>query len=186
MKKNRSTRSAFFTRRILIGVFLLIVSGVLALLAFGVPSNSHKLTFDAAKRSGAGAPLFKGPREPLQGTFHNQTVASYRGPHHDLRPVHPVHTGLLRRMLMIPPALASRPDIPEPVQPKAPNDTPNRGITQTSLGRLTSAPTPTGLTFPGVGVGLAGFIPGSNPPDTNGRVGAKQYVQWNKIGRAHV
>ncbi|HEX3620122.1 MAG TPA: hypothetical protein VHU16_07100, partial [Candidatus Udaeobacter sp.] len=87
-------------------------------------------------------------------------------------------------MPMIPPALAPHPDIPEPVQPKAPNDTPTRGFTQTSLGRLASAPTPTGLIFPGVGVGLAGFIPGSNPPDTNGRVGAKQYVQWNNTSFA--
>jgi len=34
------------------------------------------------------------------------------------------------------------------------------------------------------GGGLAGFIPGSNPPDTNGRVGAKQYVQWNNTSFA--
>ena len=185
MKKNCSTRSAFFNRRVLIGVFLLIVSGILALLAFGVRLNSQQLaSVSAHKRGGAGAPIFKAPREPLQGTFHDQTVASYRGPRHDLRPVQPVHTGLLRRMPMIPPALAPHPDIPEPVQPKAPNDTPTRGFTQTSLGRLESAPTPTGLVFPGVGVGLAGFIPGSNPPDTNGRVGAKQYVQWNNTSFA--
>jgi hypothetical protein len=85
---------------------------------------------------------------------------------------------------MIPPALATRPDIPEPVRPKLPTDTPTRGFTQTSLGRVLSAPSPTGLSFDGVGVGLAGFIPGSNPPDTNGRVGAKQYVQWNNTSFA--
>ena len=33
-------------------------------------------------------------------------------------------------------------------------------------------------------MGLAGFVPSSNPPDTNGRVGAKQYVQWNNTSFA--
>ena len=47
-----------------------------------------------------------------------------------------------------------------------------------------SAPTPTGLNFDGVGVGLAGFSPSSNPPDVNGRVGATQYVQWNNTSFA--
>jgi len=40
------------------------------------------------------------------------------------------------------------------------------------------------VSFDGVGVGLAGFVPSSNPPDTNGRVGAKQYVQWNNTSFA--
>ena len=34
------------------------------------------------------------------------------------------------------------------------------------------------------GWGLRGFVPSSNPPDTNGRVGAKQYVQWNNTSFA--
>src|SRR4029079_11669179 len=50
---------------------------------------------------------------------------------------------------------------------------------QTQAGAVVSAPSPTGLNFDGVGVGLSGFIVGSNPPDVNGRVGATQYVQWN-------
>jgi len=85
---------------------------------------------------------------------------------------------------MIPPALARRPDIPEPVRPNPPTDTPRGGFTQTFLGRVLSAPTPTGVSWDGVGVGLAGFVPSSNPPDTNGRVGAKQYVQWNNTSFA--
>ncbi len=36
----------------------------------------------------------------------------------------------------------------------------------------------TGLNFDGVGVGLPGFSVTSAPPDTNGAVGATQYVQW--------
>jgi hypothetical protein len=39
------------------------------------------------------------------------------------------------------------------------------------------APTP-GLNFAGVGNGDYGFTPNAAPPDTNGVVGATQYVQW--------
>jgi hypothetical protein len=185
MKKNRSTRSAFFNRRILVGVLLVIVSGILALLAFGVRLDSQKLaSLTKLKRGGAGAPIFKGPREPLEGALRDQTVASYRGPRHDLRPVQPVHTRPLRQLPVIPPALARKPDIPEPVRPKPPTDTPRGGFTQTFLGRALSAPSPTGVSWDGVGVGLGTFTPSSNPPDTNGRVGAKQYVQWNNTSFA--
>ena len=185
MKKKSSTRSAFFNRRILIGVLLVLVSGILALLAFGVRLDSQKLaSLSAHKRGGAGAPFFKAPREALRGTSRNESVASYRGPRSNLRPVEPVHTRPLRQLPMIPPALARRPDIPEPVRPSPPTDTPRGGFTQTFLGRVLSAPTPTGVSWDGVGVGLAGFVPSSNPPDTNGRVGAKQYVQWNNTSFA--
>src|ERR1043166_1056040 len=185
MKKNCSTRSAFFNRRILVGISLIILSSILALLAFGVRLDSQKLAFlSANKRGSAGGPLFKAPREPLQGAFHDQTVANYRGPRYNPRAVRAVHTRALRQMPMIPPALAPHPDLPEPMRPNPPTDSATGGFTQTRVGRALSAPTPTGLVFDGVGVGLAGFIPGSNPPDTNGRVGAKQYVQWNNTSFA--
>lgn len=35
-----------------------------------------------------------------------------------------------------------------------------------------------GLNFEGIGNGQFGFIPNAAPPDTNGAVGATQYVQW--------
>jgi len=35
-----------------------------------------------------------------------------------------------------------------------------------------------GLSFPGIGNGDYGFSPNAAPPDTNGAVGATQYVQW--------
>ena len=38
--------------------------------------------------------------------------------------------------------------------------------------------TTAGLNFDGIGIGLGGFSPNSAPPDTNGAVGATQYVQW--------
>src|SRR4030095_8942538 len=184
MKKNCSTRSAFFNRRILIGVFLLIVSGILALLAFGVRFDSQRLaSISKPKRGGAGVPLSKIPGEPLQG-IQDQTPANYKGPSSDQRPVKPVYTRPLRDLPKIPPSLAIRREVREPQRPKAPTDKPTGGFVQALLGPVVSAPTPTGLNFDGVGVGLAGFVPSSNPPDTNGRVGAKQYVQWNNTSFA--
>src|SRR5262252_8189850 len=38
--------------------------------------------------------------------------------------------------------------------------------------------TTSGLSFAGVGNGDYGFTPNAAPPDTNGTVGATQYVQW--------
>ena len=184
MKKKCSTRSAFFNRRILIGVFLLIVSGILALLAFGVRFDSQKLaSLSKPKRGGAGVPISKIPGEPLQG-IHDQTVANYKGPQNDRRSVRPVYTGPLRDLPKIPPALAVRREVREPARPKPPTDNSTVGFVQTLLGPVVSAPTATTLSFDGVGVGLAGFVPSSNPPDTNGRVGAKQYVQWNNTSFA--
>src|SRR5204862_2799444 len=68
----------------------------------------------------------------------------------------------------------------EPIPPKPPTQSGGlRGPQQTTAGAVISAPSPTGLSFDGVGVGLAGFSPSGNPPDVNGRVGSTQYVQWN-------
>ena len=41
-----------------------------------------------------------------------------------------------------------------------------------------SVATASGLNFAGVGNGDYGFAPNAAPPDTNGAVGATQYVQW--------
>ena len=49
-------------------------------------------------------------------------------------------------------------------------------VAQTSANVLV-ATTP-GLNFAGVGDGDYGFVPNAAPPDTNGSVGATQYVQW--------
>ena len=184
MKKNCSTRSAFFNRRIFIGVFLIIASGILALLAFGVRLNSQKLaSVSKPQRGAAGVPLSKIHGEPLQG-IHDQTRANYRGPRPDRRAVRPVHTRPLRDLPKISPALAVRREVREPARPKPPTDKPIGGFVQTLLGRALSAPSPAGLNIDGVGVGLGAFNPSSNPPDTNGRVGAKQYVQWNNTSLA--
>lgn len=49
-------------------------------------------------------------------------------------------------------------------------------VVQTSTSSFVA--TTTGLNFVGVGNGAYGFAPNSAPPDTNGAVGATQYVQW--------
>src|SRR5205814_8176604 len=61
---------------------------------------------------------------------------------------------------------------------------PDIGVLPPAPGALVSAATATGLSFDGVGVGLSGFVPSGNPPDTNGRIGATQYVQWNNTSFA--
>jgi hypothetical protein len=62
---------------------------------------------------------------------------------------------------------------------------PPRGATSghpdTAIQSSVSGPavaTSSGLNFAGVGKGDYGFSPNSAPPDTNGAVGATQYVQW--------
>src|SRR5438874_3338121 len=49
-------------------------------------------------------------------------------------------------------------------------------VLQSSAGPLVA--TTAGLNFAGLGSGDYGFIPNAAPPDTNGAVGATQYVQW--------
>jgi hypothetical protein len=49
-------------------------------------------------------------------------------------------------------------------------------VVQTSAGPRVA--TTAGLNFAGVGNGDYGFVPNAAPPDTNGAVGATQYVQW--------
>jgi hypothetical protein len=112
-------------------------------------------------------------------------AAAYNGPQNDFRPIAPVKTKPLRDTPPIPPYLAPHREIPEPVRPPAPDKSGGTETgRQTFSGPLLSAPTSTGLGFDGVGVGLAGFSPSSNPPDTEGRVGATQYVQWNNTSFA--
>src|SRR5450759_2324855 len=50
------------------------------------------------------------------------------------------------------------------------------GAVQTTTGP--NVATTAGLHFAGVGNGDYGFAPNAAPPDTNGAVGATQYVQW--------
>jgi hypothetical protein len=190
MKKYSSKHSAFINPRALIGFVLLFMGALLALFAFGAaPFGVHLDTQKSAavsahKGGGAGVPLSKIAGEPLPATSQDQAGANYTGPHNNLRPVKAVHTRPLRQLPKIPPELAVRREIREPARPKPPTDAPSGGVMQNFSGPVFSAPSPAGVNVFGVGVGLAGFVPSSNPPDTNGRIGATQYVQWNNTSFA--
>ena len=69
--------------------------------------------------------------------------------------------------------LHERPSRPLPIAPST--GAPDTAV-QTSAGTAIAAAS--GLTFAGVGNGDYGFAPNAAPPDTNGAVGATQYVQW--------
>lgn len=58
----------------------------------------------------------------------------------------------------------------------APANQVNDPVLQTSVTQ--NVATTSGLNFAGVGNGDYGFAPDAAPPDTNGAVGATQYVQW--------
>src|SRR4030095_3586961 len=180
MKKNSSTHSAFINPRALIGLVLLFMGALFALFAL---DSQKSASISKPTRGCAGVPLSKMPGEPLQG-IQDQTPSTYKGPHYDRRVVKPVYTRPLRELPKIPPALAVRREVREPARPKPPTDKPTGGFVQTLLGPVVSAPPATGLSFDGVGVGLAGFVPSATPPATNCRVGAKQYVQWNNTSFA--
>src|SRR5207302_7417089 len=94
-------------------------------------------------------------------------------------------TQKLRDMAPIDPEKVVKSYHPEPMPPMLPTKSGGpAGAIQTVAGPQVSAPSPAGISFEGVGVGLGGFNPGSNPPDVNGRVGATQYVQWNNTSFA--
>ena len=60
--------------------------------------------------------------------------------------------------------------------PLAPGQEQPDPVVQSTLGPVVN--TTLGLGFAGVGNGDYGFTPNAAPPDTNGAVGATQYVQW--------
>src|SRR5260370_42003782 len=60
--------------------------------------------------------------------------------------------------------------------PHEPNVSVEDPVVQTTVGPLVG--TTAGLNFAGVGDGDYGFVPNAAPPDTNGAVGATQFVQW--------
>lgn len=204
MKIKNSSRAAFFNLRLLIATLLCLTAGMLTLLAFAATqqrdnnrqtiSSSRWLTRLAStlgiysSGSGGGAvKLDKNPAERAQAQVPSQTAQAipYSGPPHDLSPVTAVRTGKLRNMAPIDPETVEKHYHPEPILPNPPTKSGGPdGPFQTEAGQLISAPTPTGVSFDGVGVGLGGFNPGSNPPDVNGRVGATQYVQWNNTSFA--
>src|SRR5207253_8158405 len=142
----------------------------------------QSLTQDFA--GGGAIKLDKYPAERPPGAT-QPPAGPYTGPVRNLRPVTAVRSGNLRDIRPIDPASVPKIYHVEPIRPKPPTKSGGPGgPLQAEAGPLTSAPTPTGLSFEGVGEGLPGFLVGSNPPDVNGRVGATQYVQWNNTSFA--
>jgi putative Ig domain-containing protein len=127
----------------------------------------------------AGAPAL----QTTAAGFEPQTSAE---PPIDVRPVRPVRTPPLRNMPpIIPPGRGEDHgrEVPEPIRPAPPIDSGEADTLHQAFPGV-SAPTATGISFEGVGTGIPGFVPNSNPPDTNGRIGATQYVQWNNTSFA--
>jgi hypothetical protein len=156
MRKKSASKSAFFNLRVLLA-FLLCCAGItLAFFALSaLTGRSVQAQSKSASKAQAAVPA--------------------------------VLTPPLRDMPMIPPELAPHREVPEPVRPAPPTQTAPAApgtVHQTSQGPLISAPTATGISFDAIGVGLGGFVPNSNPPDTEGRVGATQYVQFNNTSFA--
>src|SRR5450759_342700 len=102
--------------------------------------------------------------------------------------VGPVEVSTAVRMAVSPlmREVASMPTVPPPVGSKK-DDRPLRHLggqgTSGSNAAIQSAPGPAlaatpGAGFPGVGTGDYSFVDQWAPPDTNGSIGATQYVQW--------
>jgi hypothetical protein len=180
MMKTRSSLSAHINLRLLIASLLFLTAGMLTLLVFA-GANPLK----SARTGGGGIKRDKDQPEGVRLPLQTGPVVPYSGPVVDLTPVAPVLSGKLRDLKPIDPDTVEKNYVLEPIPPKAPTQSSGaQGPIQTELGPVTSAPSPTGVNFEGVGVGLAGFSPSSNPPDVNGRVGATQYVQWNNTSFA--
>src|SRR5213080_1036299 len=192
----------FFNFRVLAASLLFLTAGMLTLFAFASaqPDNntqtirsSRWLTRLASTfgimpqpQPGGAVKTDKYPAERPPGAPQTAPAIPYSGPPHNLTPVTAVRTGKLRDMQAIDSATIINHYHIEPIPPKPPTQSGGgiRGSQQTVAGDVVSAPSPTGLNFEGVGVGLAGFSPSGNPPDVNGRVGSTQYVQWNNTSFA--
>src|SRR4051794_36767051 len=200
MKIKNPRPAAFLNLRVLAAFLLFLTAGMLTLFAFAgaqQPDNniqtlhsSHWLVRLAStlgimsqSQPGGAIKLDKYPADPAKAL--QPAAVPYTGAPQILRPVAAVRSGMLRFTPPIEPKSVAKIAHPEPKRPTPPTKSGGpEGPMQTQGGAVVSAPSPTGLSFDGVGVGLAGFIVGSNPPDVNGRVGATQYVQWNNTSFA--
>src|SRR4051812_42351136 len=200
MKIKNPRPAAFLNLRVLTAFLLFLTAGMLTLFAFAgaqQPDNntqtlrsSHWLARLASNlgimsqsQPGGAIKLDKYPADAAKAL--QPAAVPYTGAPQILRPVAAVRSGMLRFTPPIEPELVAKVAHPEPKRPKPPTKSGGpEGPMQTQAGAVVSAPSPTGLSCDGVGVGLAGFIVGSNPPDVNGRVGATQYVQWNNTSFA--
>ncbi|HEX4630181.1 MAG TPA: hypothetical protein VH188_04385 [Chthoniobacterales bacterium] len=178
MKQKSFARAAYINLRVLSALMLCCLGAALAVFAFPGVHSSPK-SARSLHRGGGSAALNREPSE-TSPTTSNAAAAPYNGPVNDMRPVQAVRSGDLRKIHPIHPSKAPQHDHPEPIRPASPGQSGGADAPlQTAQGQQISAPSPAGTGFDGVGTGTAGFVPSSNPPDVNGRVGATQFVQWN-------
>jgi hypothetical protein len=188
MKNNKLDRAAFIKLRVLTAMCLCTVGAVIGVFAVGsaLQSQSASHATLSPRRGGGSAPLSREQGDAVaQASSQNQPATAYAGPRNDFRPVQAVRSGDLRDAPPIHPSKALKHDHPEPIRPTPPSE--NGGLDgplQTAQGQQFSAPSPVGSGFDGVGTGTGAFVPSSNPPDVNGRVGATQFVQWNNTSFA--
>jgi hypothetical protein len=104
-----------------------------------------------------------------------ETVASVTPRPEVQRPVAFDMLPALRDVRPLQPEWTAKHEAPRPLPLPGATASPD-GAQQFAYGPLVSF-TP-GLSFAGVGQGDYGFSPNAAPPDTNGSVGATQYVQW--------
>jgi hypothetical protein len=177
MKTKNVRRSAFVILRALIASLLCLTAVMLALFALAaLPQRSA---------GGGAVKLDKNPAEPPRVTTKRARPIRYTGAPQHLTPVTPIRTQKLRDTAPIDPEKVVKNYHPEPIPPKTATKSGGpAGPIQTAAGAQLSAPSTTGVSFDGIGVGLGGFNPGSNPPDVNGRVGPTQFVQWNNTSFA--
>jgi hypothetical protein len=180
MKTKNVRRSAFVILRALIASVLCLTAVMLALFAFVA------LPYLGQRSDGGGAiKLDKNPAERPRIKSKTTHAIPYSGAPQLLTPVAPVRTGKLRDMAPIDPEKVEKHYHPEPIRPKTATKSGGpRAAIQTKAGAQVLAPSATGVSFEGIGVGLAGFSPSGNPPDVNGRVGPTQFVQWNNTSFA--
>src|SRR5436305_1692546 len=187
MKIKTSDRTAYINFRTVSALLLCALGAALGVFAFPsllrLESSTQKPS--VVRRGGGSAALNREPSEVAQATAQNQANVPYTGAHNDIRPVAAVRSGELRHLHPINPANGQKHDHPEPIRPAPPSQSGGLdGPLQTAQGQQFSAPSPSGTGFDGVGTGTAGFVPSSNPPDVNGRVGATHFVQWNNTSFA--
>ena len=175
MKIKTPRPAAFFNLRVLAASLLFLTAGMLTLFAFAgaqQPDNNTQTlrssrwlarlasTFGIVSRAqrGGAVKLDKYPAErPPEAT--QPPARPYTGPVRNLRPVTPVRAGKLRDMPPIDAATVGNHYYLEPIPPKTPTRSGGpAGSFQTTAGPRASAPTATGVSFDGVGVGLAGFL----------------------------
>jgi len=112
---------------------------------------------------------------PAQGQQARASTEQLRFVHHDVSP-------RLRDMPLIPPREERR-VIPRRLSYRGhPSGQADSGVQSSAVSPLVS--TTSGLNFDGVGQGAYGYTVRAAPPDTNGSVGATQFVQWVNLSFA--